>query len=105
MARRQGDPVVVRFVRSVPHSRSTMAKNASHHEQPNDGDELTAQNDAVDVNRRSKAHAVAVDHVHTSRFGREREAPTRTGPSTDAIGPGTLTLRRRRLPLIRPRPG
>src|SRR5688572_24547863 len=71
--------------------RSAMTENASRHERRNDPDDLTAKDDAVDIDRRSKAHAVAVDDVHASRLGRKRETATRTGPSTDAIGTGTLS--------------
>jgi hypothetical protein len=58
--------------------------------QRDDPDDLSAENDAVDINRRSRADAVAVDDVHASRLGRKREPAARTGLSTDAIGTGTL---------------
>jgi hypothetical protein len=79
-----------------------MAENASHYEQRNDPHDLTADNDAVDINRRSKAHTVVVDDVHASRLGRKRETATRSGPSTGANGTGTAPPRRRRLLLARP---
>jgi hypothetical protein len=71
--------------------RPAMAQNASHHEQRNDRDDLTAENDAVDIHRRSKAHVVSVDDVDASRLGLKREDATGTGPSADALRSGTLT--------------
>ena len=76
-----------------------MTENASRHEQRNDPDDLTAKNDAVDVNRRSKAYAVAVDHVQPAGLAASAKPPPEPDPVRRHRDRHPL-LRRRRLLLL-----
>ena len=50
------------------------AEHAAQDEQEHDGDDLTAEDDAIDIDGRLPLHRVTRDHVHTGRFGHAAEA-------------------------------
>src|SRR3954452_3804843 len=68
------------------------AHHGAQRQQRNDGDDLTAQHDAVDVDRRSPDHLAVLDHEDTQATAGRAEATARAlVPAALRGGPGTAT--------------
>jgi hypothetical protein len=68
------------------------AKDAAQNEEGDDGDDLTAENDAIDVHRWAPSHSRAVDDVDAGRLGGQAEPAARPGSTPGTVRSTALTV-------------